>query len=148
MTIIGDKKKTKEKYMNALLYACNQREFTSSDFKQAFKISHNVLTAMIELGIIYKFKPGHYRWQLWREPLATDVEAIRKRITAYNTIADKPSPQLTIEPVKPIKRIERVATMPVRVQEEPIHDTSNSKMILLMAVGLVVGFMIATIIWK
>jgi hypothetical protein len=32
--------------------------------------------------------------------------------------------------------------------DEIDFDTSNSKMILIMAVGLVVGFMIATIIWK
>ena len=143
MTTIGDKNKTKEKYMNALLYACNQREFSSSDFKEAFKINHNVLTAMIELGIIYKFKPGHYRWQLWRQPLATDVEAIRKRITAYNTIAEKPSSQPTI---KTIKRVER--TQPAPVQEETICDNSNSKMFLIMAVGAAIGFLVATIIWK
>jgi hypothetical protein len=143
MTTIGDKNKTKEKYMNALLYACNQREFTSTDFKKTFKINHNVLTAMIELGIIYKFKAGHYRWQLWRAPLATDVEAIRKRITAYNTIAEKPLPKVTIEP---IKRVEH--TQPAPVREEPECDNTNSKMILIMAVGAVIGFMIATIIWK
>jgi hypothetical protein len=32
--------------------------------------------------------------------------------------------------------------------EEPECDTSNSKMFLILAVGAVVGFMIATIIWK
>jgi hypothetical protein len=53
------------------------------------------------------------------------------------------TPQLTIQP---IKRVER--TQPVRVQEEPIHDTSNSKMFIILAVGAMVGFLIATIIWK
>jgi hypothetical protein len=143
MTTIGDKNKTKEKYMNALLYACNQREFSSTDFKQAFKINHNVLTAMIELGIIYKFKPGQYRWQLWRAPLATDVEAIRKRITAYNTLKEKPSLQPIIEPIKKFEQ-----TQPAPLREEPICDNSNSKILLIMAVGAAIGFMIATIIWK
>jgi len=32
--------------------------------------------------------------------------------------------------------------------EEPECDTSNSKMILIFAVGAVIGLMIATIIWK
>ena len=54
-----------------------------------------------------------------------------------------PTNQLTI---KPIKRVER--TEPVRVQEEVIHDTSNSKMLIILAVGAMVGFLIATIIWK
>jgi len=32
--------------------------------------------------------------------------------------------------------------------EEPECDNSNSKMLLIMAVGAIIGFMIATIIWK
>jgi hypothetical protein len=32
--------------------------------------------------------------------------------------------------------------------EEPECDTSNSKILLILAVGAMVGFMIATIIWK
>jgi hypothetical protein len=34
------------------------------------------------------------------------------------------------------------------VHEEPECDNTNSKMILIMAVGAIIGFMIATIIWK
>jgi len=32
--------------------------------------------------------------------------------------------------------------------EEPECDNSNSKMLLIMMVGAIIGFMIATIIWK
>jgi len=32
--------------------------------------------------------------------------------------------------------------------EEPECDTSNSKMFVILAIGAIVGFMIATIIWK
>ena len=32
--------------------------------------------------------------------------------------------------------------------EEHECDTSNSKMLLVLAVGAMIGFMIATIIWK
>jgi len=32
--------------------------------------------------------------------------------------------------------------------EEPECDTSNSKILLILAVGAMVGFIIATIIWK
>jgi hypothetical protein len=46
----------------------------------------------------------------------------------------------------PIKRVER--TQPVPVKEEPIQDTSNSKLLLIMAVGAAIGFLVATIIWK
>jgi len=135
--------KTKEKYMNAMLYACGQPEFQSREFAKAFKISHNVITAMHELGLIQKVGNGKYCWIVRREPLASDVVAIRKRLAAYNTTARQSNGQLKLTP---IKRVER--TQPAPVQEEPIYDNSNSKMLLIMAVGAVIGFMIATIIWK
>ena len=46
------------------------------------------------------------------------------------------------------KRIVAQRTQPVPMREELVHDTSNSKMFLLMAVGTAIGFLIATIIWK
>jgi hypothetical protein len=70
------------------------------------------------------------------------------RIRAYNKTSELKPKQPGQLKLQPIKRIERVATMPVRVQEEPIHDTSNSKMLLILGAGLLIGFMIATIIWK
>jgi len=135
--------KTKEKYMNAMLYACAQPEFQSREFAKAFKISHNVITAMHELGLIQKVGNGKYCWIVRREPLASDVVAIRKRLAAYNATARQSNGQLKLTP---IKRVER--TQPAPVHEEPICDNSNSKMLLIMAVGAVIGFMIATIIWK
>ena len=135
--------KTKEKYMNAMLYACGQPEFQSREFAKAFKISHNVITAMHELGLIQKVGNGRYCWIVRREPLASDVVAIRKRLAAYNAIARQSNGQLKLTP---IKRVER--TQPAPVQQEPECDNSNSKMLLIMAVGAVIGFMIATAIWK
>jgi hypothetical protein len=135
--------KTKEKYMNAMLYACAQPEFQSREFAKAFKISHNVITAMHELGLIQKVRNGRYCWIVRREPLASDVVAIRKRLAAYNSTARQSNGQLKLTP---IKRVER--THPAPVQQEPECDNSNSKMLLIMAVGAVIGFMIATAIWK
>jgi len=135
--------KTKEKYMNAMLYACGQPEFNSREFAKAFKISHNVITAMHELGLVQKVGNGKYCWIIRREPLTSDVVAIRKRLAAYSATARQSNGQLKLTP---IKRVER--TEPVRVQEEVIHDTSNSKVIIILAVGAIVGFLIATIIWK
>jgi hypothetical protein len=37
---------------------------------------------------------------------------------------------------------------PVPAVREAECDTSNSKMILILASGAVIGFMIATLIWK
>jgi hypothetical protein len=135
--------KTKEKYMNAMLYACAQPEFQSRQFAKAFKISHNVITAMHELGLIQKVGNGKYCWIVRREPLASDVVAIRKRLAAYNATARQSNGQLKLTP---IKRVER--TQPAPVQQEPECDNSNSKMLLIMGVGAIIGFMIATIIWK
>ena len=135
--------KTKEKYMNAMLYACGQPEFQSREFAKAFKISHNVITAMHELGLIQKVGNGKYCWIVRREPLASDVVAIRKRLAAYNATARQSNGQLKLTP---IKRVER--TQPAPVHEEAECDNSNSKMLLIMAVGAVIGFIIATIIWK
>ena len=135
--------KTKEKYMNAMLYACGQPEFQSREFAKAFKISHNVITAMHELGLIQKVGNGRYCWIVRREPLTSDVVAIRKRLAAYNATARQSNGQLKLTP---IKRVER--TQPAPVQQEPECDNSNSKMLLIMAVGAVIGFMIATAIWK
>ncbi len=135
--------KTKEKYMNAMLYACAQPEFQSREFAKAFKISHNVITAMHELGLIQKVGNGKYCWIVRREPLASDVVAIRKRLAAYNAIARQSNGQLTIKPVR-----KAPAPTPTPIVHEAEFDNSNSKMLLIMAIGAVIGFMIATAIWK
>lgn len=153
--------KTKEKYMNAMLYACAQPEFHSREFAKAFKISHNVITAMNELGLIQKVANGKYCWIIRREPLASDVVAIRKRLAAYNATARQSNGQLTIKAIKnpqhqaraqaiidEAKRIVSERTQPVPVQNEVQCDNSNSKVILILAVGALIGFMIATLIWK
>ncbi len=135
--------KTKEKYMNAMLYACAQPEFQSREFAKAFKISHNVITAMHELGLIQKVGNGKYCWIVRREPLASDVVAIRKRLAAYNAIARQSNGQLTIKPVR-----KAPAPTPTPIVHEAECDNSNSKMLLIMAIGAIIGFMIATAIWK
>jgi hypothetical protein len=135
--------KTKEKYMNAMLYACAQPEFQSREFAKAFRISHNVITAMHELGLIQKVGNGKYCWVVRREPLASDVVAIRKRLTAYNAAARQSNGQLKLTPIR-----KAPVSTPEPIVQEAECDTSNSKMLLILAVGAMVGFMIATIIWK
>jgi hypothetical protein len=135
--------KTKEKYMNAMLYACGQPEFHSREFAKAFKISHNVITAMHELGLIQKVGNGKYCWIIRREPLASDVVAIRKRLTAYNATARQSNGQLKLTPIR-----KAPVSTPEPIVKEAEYDNSNSKVFLILAVGAIVGFMIATIIWK
>jgi hypothetical protein len=135
--------KTKEKYMNAMLYACAQPEFQSREFAKAFKISHNVITAMHELGLIQKVGNGKYCWIVRREPLASDVVAIRKRLAAYNATARQSNGQLTIKPVR-----KAPTPTPTPLVHEAECDNSNSRIFLALAAGAVIGFMIATAIWK
>jgi hypothetical protein len=135
--------KTKEKYMNAMLFACGQAEFQSREFAKAFKISHNVITAMHELGLIQKVGNGKYCWVVRREPLPSDVVAIRKRMTAYNAAARQSNGQLKLTPIR-----KAPVDTPQPIVKEPEYDNSNSKMLLIMAAGAILGFLIATIIWK
>jgi hypothetical protein len=137
--------KTKEKYMNAMLYASAQPEFHSREFAKTFKISHNVITAMHELGLIQKVGNGKYCWVVRRAPLSSDVVAIRKRLAAYNTIARQSNGQLSI---KPLKRVEYKA--PVQTTDVDVinYDRTNNKMLIILAVGTIIGFLIATTIWK
>ena len=135
--------KTKQKYMNAMMYACAQPEFHSRELARVFNISHNVVPAMHELGLIQKVANGKYCWIIRREPLPSDVVAICKRIAAYNTTARPSNGQLKIAPIR-----KAPAPTPQPIVQEPEYDNSNSKVLLAIAAGLIIGFMLATAIWK
>lgn len=135
--------KTKEKYMSAMLYACAQPEFHSREFAKAFKISHNVITAMHELGLIQKIGNGKYCWMVRREPLQSDVVAIRKRMSAYMATSRQTNGQLKITSMR---KAPEATLLPI--SKEPECDNSNSRTLLIFAAGAIVGFMIATLIWK
>ena len=137
---------TKNKYMKALEYIYAQPTFHSKITMRLFKVSNNFLTAGKELGLFKKVGKSEYKWNLSRQPMISDVQHIQLRVRSYtqtHRLKSKPTSQLSI---KTMKRIERVAPMPV--QEDTTPDTSNSKMIVILAVGAIIGFMIATIIWK
>ena len=132
--------------MSALQYICAQPTFHSKITMRLFKVSNNFLTAGKEIGLFKKVGKSEYKWNLSRPPVMTDVQDLQVRVRSYtqtHRLKTKPTPQLTI---KPVKSIQRVAPMPV--QEDAIPNTTNSKMIVVMAVGALIGFMIATLIWK
>jgi hypothetical protein len=111
-----------------------------------FKVSNNFLTAGKELGLFKKIEQSQYKWNLSRQPMMSDVQDIQVRVRSYtqtHRLKAKPSPQLTIKPVR-----KAPAPAPMSVTQEPECDTTNSKMMLILAVGALIGFMIATIIWK
>jgi hypothetical protein len=137
---------TKNKYMKALEYIYAQPTFHSKITMRLFKVSNNFLTAGKELGLFKKIEQSQYKWNLSRPPLMCDVQDIQVRVRSYtqtHRLKAKPSPQLKLKPLR-----KAPAPTSMLAVDEIDFDTSNSKMILIMAVGLVVGFMIATIIWK
>jgi len=136
--------RTKEKYMKLFVEVANQPEFKGSEIVRRHSVASNIITAMMDTGLITKVDVGRYKWIMNRQPTNADAKLVSHalRFRRLNTDSMKAG-QLTLQP---IKRVER--TQPVRVQEEPIHDTSNSKMFIILAVGAMVGFLIATLIWK
>lgn len=137
---------TNNKYLTALEYIYAQPTFHSKITMRLFKVSNNFLTAGKEIGLFKKVGKSQYKWNLSRPPLMRDVQDIQVRVRSYtqtHRLKAKPSPQLTIKPLR-----KAPAPAPMSVNAEPECDTTNSKMMLILGAGLLIGFMIATIIWK
>ena len=136
----------KQGYMNVLIWVSQQPQFTNKDLLLHYPVSKSLIYDMHRLEFIKKVGTATYKWNLERNPTLGDVAALRRKVNRHNRLTKREGKQLTIQPIKPIKRVER--TQPVPVKEEPIHDTSNSKMFIILAVGTLIGFLIATLIWK
>ena len=136
----------KQGYMNVLIWVSQQPQFTNKDLLLHYPVSKSLIYDMHRLEFIKKVGTATYKWNLERDPKQSDVTALRKKVNRHNALKRMQGKQLTIQPFKPIKRVERI--QPVPVKEEPIQDTSNSKLLLIMAIGAFIGFLIATIIWK
>jgi hypothetical protein len=137
---------TQNKYMMVLQYICAQPSFHSKNTMRQFKVSNNFLTAGKELGLFKTIGISQYKWNLSRPPLMSDVQDIQMRVRSYtqtHRLKTKPTPQLSIKPIR-----KAPVPTPTPVVQEAECDTSNSKMFLILAVGAIVGFIIATIIWK
>jgi hypothetical protein len=155
---------TKNKYMMVLQYICGQPTFHSKNTMRQFKVSNNFLTAGKEIGLFKQVGKSEYKWNLSRPPIMSDVHDIQVRVRSYtqtHRLKSKPTPQLTINSIKnpqlkaraqsiidEAKQIVAERQQSIVQHHQPECDTSNSKMFLILAVGAVVGFMIATIIWK
>ena len=136
--------RTKEKYMQLMHEIANQPHFKGSEIVRKHNVASNIITAMMDTGLITKIDLGRYKWIMNRQPINSDAKLVSHalRIRRLNTDSIKAG-QLTLQPIR-----KAPVPTPTPVVREAECDTSNSKMILIMAVGLVVGFMIATIIWK
>jgi hypothetical protein len=137
---------TKQKYLEALKYMAGRNYFHSKQTAKQLQITHTFFTVCVELGLLRRGPSnGTYAWNLLREPMLSDVQSIDLRLKAKMDAhrSKKESAQLTIKPIR--KALEPT---PMPIMREPEYDTSNSKMILILAAGAVIGFMIATLIWK
>lgn len=139
---------TSNKYMMVLQYICGQPSFHSKQTLRQFKISNNFLTAGKEMGLFKRVGESEYRWNLNRQPLMSDVQGMMLRIRAYNKTSElkpKIKGQLTIKPIKKIEYKQPVQQVDVDLLN---CDRSNSKIAITLVVGAILGFLIATIIWK
>ena len=151
---------TKTKYMSALSDISQRQEFNARAFVLQYRVGSNVVTALHELGLVTKVSQGQYKWIANRPPNVADVRLIQKKLKERRLLLEaNKTGQLTINSIKNPEHKARVQSIIDEakriVSERPqpvVHqvecDTSNSKMLLIMAMGLVIGFLIATAIWK
>ena len=145
--------KTKFKYVACIQDCYDTKIFNQRIMREKYNVDSNLFVALHQCNCI-KSKNSIAKWTdvVLNEQVLENVLTVMVHIRKHKNLKRKEKRDFyktaTQLKLQPIKRIERVATMPVRVQEEPIQDTSNSKVIIILAVGAIVGFLIATIIWK
>jgi hypothetical protein len=134
------------KYLQFMKEMYNQTTFNRKQIESDYKISTSICTVLSKRGFITTDSQGYHKW-IGKEPSMELVVSVLSDIRSVNRTYVK---QARIKPqqltIKSIKRVER--TQPVPVKEEPIYDTSNSKMLIILAVGTMIGFLVATLIWK
>jgi hypothetical protein len=139
------RKNTKGKYYEFMCVLYDMKEFDITEMRTQYRVGARLITLMREHKMI-KRDGNVTRW-IGDKPTQAIAVAFAKECLKESRIANaqsKAGPQQM--KLTPIKKVER--TQPAPVQEEPIQDTSNSKLLLIMAVGAAIGFLVATIIWK
>jgi hypothetical protein len=139
--------KTKNKYAELIMDIAAQERFRMNDMRTKHKVSTRVFTVMRSMNIIKKVGDGHNAWCA-DAPTQAMINLIAKQCRQSSRIEkvlakQVPTQQLTIKPIR-----KAPAPAPMSVNAEPECDTTNSKMMLILGAGLLIGFMIATIIWK
>jgi ribosomal protein S8 len=141
-------KNTKEKYGALIMDIASGESFRIDEMRMKHKVSTRVFTIMRDLGYI---KSVPYSMHVWHADAPTQItinliiKECRKSSRIEKVMAKQSTPQLTI---KPIKRVERTQPVPQPDVDLLNYDRSNSKMIIILTVGVILGFLIATIIWK
>jgi hypothetical protein len=138
--------RTKEKYMKLLNEIANKNQFKGSELVRNHSVASNIITAMMDTGLINKIDLGRYTWIMKRQPTYADAKLISHalRVRRLNTDSIKVG-QLTMQP---LKRVERIAPVrqPVQVEEQHTPYPIMDIVIAFLAGMIAAGFI--SIIWK
>jgi hypothetical protein len=138
-------KNTKEKYYNFMMSMYNAQEFDIRKLIKEHKVSTRIATLLRERRIIAKYgKLTRWVGDMPTQAMANAYAKESLRVARISKMQNSIAPtQLTIKPIR-----KAPVDTPQPIVKEPEYDNSNSKMLLIMAVGAILGFLIATIIWK
>jgi hypothetical protein len=138
-------KNTKEKYYNFMMSMYNAQEFDIRKMMKEHKVSTRIATLLRERRVIAKYgKLTKWVGDMPTQAMANAYAKESLRVARISKMQNQIAPgQLTIKPIR-----KAPLDTPQPIVKEPEYDNSNSKMLLILAVGAMIGFMIATIIWK
>jgi hypothetical protein len=138
-------KNTKIKYYNFMMQLYTQKEFDIKEMMREHRIGSRVITLLRESNMIKR--DGKYTKWIAEMPTQAIANAFTKECLKQSRIANAQSKagdkQMTIAPIR-----KAPVTTPQPIIKEVECDNSNAKMMLIMAAGAIIGFMIATLIWK
>jgi len=143
--------KTKFKYVQCIKECFDTKVFNHRVMREKYNVDSNLFVALHQCNCI-KSKNSIATWtdvtltEQVLENVLTVMVHIRKHKNSKRKEKRnfyKTAGQLTIKPIR-----KAPAPAPMSVNAEPECDTTNSKMLLILGAGLLIGFMIATIIWK
>jgi hypothetical protein len=150
------RKISKQNYFSALLEISNVPDFNPLEIHRKHHVANAFTTVCVELGYVKRVERSKSKWMLLRQPLMSDVIMIKKRLRARmmekkdgvytrQTYKEK---QLTIQPIKPLKRVASLVEPPVHPIE--MHNDAQltwMHLALIFCAGILAGGLIATI-WK
>ena len=155
---------TLSKYTKLIQDCSNRKYFDKDEMRLLYKIDSNIWTALRRTNMIAKTGDCATGMSQWIGPNYSEsvLRKIMDEYAAINAMKNlkqkrkrfmiKASPQIQFKTQSIIDEAKRIAAerpQPVPVQhDEPFYDNSNSKVILAIGAGAVLGFMIATLIWK
>ncbi len=123
----------------------NAQEFDIRKLMKEHKVSTRIATLLRERRVIAKYgKLTRWVGDMPTQAMANAYAKESLRVARISKMQNSIAPtQLTIKPIR-----KAPVDTPQPIVKEPEYDNSNSKMLLIMAAGAILGFLIATIIWK